>query len=319
LPANGVIVTALSQHARAAMSAEIVQSVGRFVGLEQPRTLSTRFLQLAEIVGTRLRWDGAEAGAPVRMERRDGYLICLQRTDLPSIPYWVDDVPTPMMPLDRGTFLLLDLNEEHASVTRGNVDCISMYASREALLRFQDEHDLRAAGSLRTANGMSFSDGVIRNLGECLTPAFDRPDLASQLFADHVTLALLSHLTAFYAEQPAIARPARGGLARWQERRAKDMLLANLNGQIGLEDLARACGLSRSHFARAFKGTAGMPPLQWLGIQRVERAKDLLLNSTLPIDQIAHHCGFADQSHFTRAFQKVVNATPGAWRRLHRL
>ncbi|WP_353642366.1 AraC family transcriptional regulator [Mesorhizobium sp. WSM2239] len=252
------------------------------------------------------------------MEKRDGYLICLQRNDLPSVPYWVNGVPTPMMPLHRGKFLLLDLNEEHASVTRGNVDCISMFASREALQNFHDEHDLRPFRSLRAANGVAFHDEIIRNLGECLVPAFDRPDAASQLFTDQVALALLTHLATFYAEQPVITRPIRGGLARWQERRAKDMLLANLDGQIGLDELSRACGLSRSHFARAFKTAVGMPPLQWLLVQRVERAKDLLLNSNLPIDQIAHHCGFADQSHFTRAFFRIVNVTPGAWRRTRR-
>jgi len=301
------------------MGTEVVRSVGRFVGLDEPRTLSTRFLQLAEIVGSRVRWDGPDAGAPVRMEKRDGYLICLQRNDLPSIPYWVNDVPTPMMPLHRGKFLFLDLNEEHASVTRGNVDCISMFASREALQNFHEEHDLRPFGSFRASNGVAFHDEIIKNLGECLVPAFERPDAASQLFTDQVALALLAHLTAFYAEQPVVVRPIRGGLARWQERRAKDMLLANLDGEIGLDELARACGLSRSHFARAFKAAVGMPPLQWLLIQRVERAKNLLLKSTLPIDQIAHHCGFADQSHFTRAFLRIVNVTPGAWRRMRRL
>jgi AraC-like DNA-binding protein len=301
------------------MGTEVVRSVGRFVGLDEPRTLSTRFLQLAEIVGSRVRWDGPDAGAPVRMEKRNGYLICLQRNDLPSHPYWVNDKPTRMMPLDRGKFLFLDLNEEHASVTRGNVDCISMFASREALQNFREEHDLRPVRSLRAASGVAFHDEIIRNLGECLVPAFERPDAASQLFADHVALALLAHLTAFYADQPAVVRPIRGGLAFWQERRAKDMLLANLDGQIGLDELARACGLSRSHFARAFKAAVGMPPLQWLLVQRIERAKNLLLNSRLSIDMIAHHCGFADQSHFTRAFAKVVNATPGVWRRTCRL
>jgi AraC family transcriptional regulator len=301
------------------MGDEIARSVGRFVGLDEPRTLSTRFLQLAEIVGSRVRWDQPDAGAPVRMEKRNGYLICLQRNDLPSIPYWVNDVPTPMMPLDRGNFLFLDLNEEHASVTRGNVDCISMFASREALQNFQEENDLRPFGSFRTSNGVALQDEIIRNLGECLVPAFERPDAASQLFTDQVALALLAHLTAFYAEQPVVVGLIRGGLARWQERRAKDMLLANLTGEIGLDELARACGLSRSHFARAFKVAVGMPPLQWLLVQRIERAKNLLLNSMLPIDQIAHHCGFADQSHFTRTFARVVNVTPGVWRRTRRL
>jgi transcriptional regulator GlxA family with amidase domain len=93
------------------------------------------------------------------------------------------------------------------------------------------------------------------------------------------------------------------------------MLLANIDGRIGLDELARACSLSRSHFARAFKATTGMTPMQWLLNQRVERAKNLLLNSTLPIDEIAHTCGFSDQSHFSRAFLRAIGDTPGAWRR----
>lgn len=300
------------------MGTEIGQRLGRFVGLEQPRTLTTRFLQMAEITGSRLRWDESGTGAPVRMERTDGYLLCLQRRHLAEYPYWVNGKPAPAMPLNAGQFLFLDLNDEHASLTRGTVDCVSMYISREALRQFHEEHDLRSVGSLRAASGVAFSDDVIRNLGECLVPAFEWPDTASRLFVDHVALALLAHLTAFYAKQPAVVRPRHGGLARWQERRAKEMLLANLDGKIGLEELARACGLSRSHFARAFKAAVGMPPLQWLLIQRVERAKTLLLNSTLPIDQIAHQCGFADQSHFTRAFLRIVDVTPGVWQRIRR-
>ena len=301
------------------MGTEFGSSIGRFVGLEQPRTLTTRFLQVAEILGSRLRWNGPDDGVPVRMEKRDGYLLCLQRRHLAEYPYWVNGKPAPAMPLNRGQFLFLDLNEEHASLTQGTIDCVSMFTSREALRQFQEEHELRPVGSLRTANGVAFTDDVIANLGECLVPAFDQPEGATRLFVDHVALALLTHLTAFYAEQPAIVRPIRGGLALWQERRAKDMLLANLDGRVGLDELARACGLSRSHFARAFKVAVGMPPLHWLLTQRVRRAKELLLSSPLSIDQIAHQCGFTDQSHFTRAFQKAVGVTPGLWRRMRRL
>ncbi|YBV94059.1 AraC family transcriptional regulator (plasmid) [Phyllobacteriaceae bacterium JZ32] len=300
------------------MAKEIAQSLGRFVGLEQPRTLTTRFLQLAEITGSRLRWNEFDTDVPVKMEQRDGYLLCLQRRHLAEFPYWVNGKPAPSMPLDAGQFLFLDLNEEHASLTQGTIDCVSMFIAREALQRFHEEHDLRSMGSLRTANGVAFSDDVIRNLGECLVPAFERPDMASQLFADHVALALMAHLTAFYAERPAVVRPTRGGLAQWQERRAKEMLLANLDGKIGLGELARACGLSRSHFAREFKTTVGMPPLQWLLAQRIERAKELLLNPSMPIEVIARQCGFVDQSHFTRAFSRAVGVTPAAWRRVQR-
>lgn len=297
------------------MNVEIARSVGRFVGLEQPRTLSTRFLQIAEIIGTRINWTQVDQGTPVHMESSDGYLLCLQRRYLPSYPYWVNGRPVPSMPLHGGQFLFLDLNEDHASVTKGTVDCLSMYTSADALKRFQEEHDLRPIGKLRTANGVALTDPTIGNLGECLVPAFERPDTMARLFADQLATALMTHLTANYAEQPAVLPPVRGGLARRHERRAKEILLANMGGQVGLEELARECGLSRSHFARAFKATVGSSPFQWLISQRVERAKSMLLHTDLPVGEIGLSCGFSDQSHFSRVYRNHTGLTPTAWRR----
>ncbi|WP_244491144.1 AraC family transcriptional regulator [Paramesorhizobium deserti] len=216
----------------------------------------------------------------------------------------------------RGQSLLADLNREHTAIVHTAVDCISFYVSRRAIERFLDEHGLPRVASLRAIQGEALNDTVVENLGNCLLPAFQHPETASQLFVDHVALALLSHLVASYGEREVTIRPASGGLAPWQERRTKEMLLASIDGKIGLDELARGCGLSRSHFARAFKTTTGMSPMRWLLVQRIERAKDLLTNSPLPVDQIAHQCGFADQSHFTRAFFRIVGVTPGAWRRV---
>lgn len=294
---------------------EFEQGLDKFVGLDQPPTLIARALPLAELMATRVRWSDDGSGNPSRFDRNNGYLVCLQRRDLPAGPYWVDGRPMPRMPLNSGQFLLLDLNEEHSSLTYGTVDCISIYASREALDRFQEEHALRPVGRLRAARGVAFDDYVIRNLGESLLPAFERPDTANQLFVDHVALALLSHLTASYGEQPAVLRPTRGGLAPWQERRTKDMLLAHIDGKIGLVELARECGLSRSHFARAFRMTTGMPPHQWLLARRIELAQDLLRNSKLSLQEIAIRCGFTDQSHFTKVFSRMMHMSPGEWRR----
>ncbi|CAN7726461.1 helix-turn-helix transcriptional regulator [Ensifer adhaerens] len=52
--------------------------------------------------------------------------------------------------------------------------------------------------------------------------------------------------------------------------------------------------------------------------ERVEKARDLLVSSPLPIAEIAMACGFADQSHFTRAFSRVVGTTPGCRQRHQR-
>lgn len=50
-------------------------------------------------------------------------------------------------------------------------------------------------------------------------------------------------------------------------------------------------------------------------LRRCELAKELLRSSPLSLAEIALACGFADQSHFTRAFARLVGMTPGAWRR----
>jgi AraC family transcriptional regulator len=144
------------------------------------------------------------------------------------------------MPIASGQFVLLDRNDKHEALTYGGpADCISMYTSREALDRFQEEHELRPVESLRAARGLTLEDPVIKNLGDGLLPALERSDAASQLFVDYVALALLAHLSAFYGEEAAVFHPIRGGLAPWQERRTEEMLLAHIDGKIGLVDLAR--------------------------------------------------------------------------------
>ena len=107
----------------------------------------------------------------------------------------------------------------------------------------------------------------------------------------------------------------RGGLAAWQERRAKDMLVANLDGAVALADVAQECRLSVSHFSRAFRQSMGVAPHRWLLNRRVEFAKELLQAPDSSLSEIALRCGFADQSHFTRVFTRRAGVSPGAWRR----
>ena len=79
----------------------------------------------------------------------------------------------------------------------------------------------------------------------------------SRLFTDHATLALAAHVAQAYGGMQTVARPVQGGLAPWQEKRGKEMLSADLAGETPLQDIARACGLSLSHFSRAFRRSIG--------------------------------------------------------------
>lgn len=150
-------------------------------------------------------------------------------------------------------------------------------------------------------------------------PHFDSGDAQLLLdFAVFVGAALHNTKRAQWQNSKAAEKlPKRvGGLAKWQERRAKEVIAARLDSKLSIVEIAEACGLSASHFTRAFQQSLGLSPHQWLTERRIERAQALLRDAERPISEIANSCGFADQSHFTRVFTGVVGKSPGAWRRL---
>jgi len=134
---------------------------------------------------------------------------------------------------------------------------------------------------------------------------------------DHAALALTAHMAHVYGGMNTLRDLPRGGLAPWQERRAKELMHATLNDEVPLQRVAAECGLSVRHFARAFRQSTGVPPRRWLQQQRIERARGLLRDRALSLTEIAHACGFADHSRFSRAFSATMGMTPGAWRRVN--
>jgi transcriptional regulator GlxA family with amidase domain len=155
----------------------------------------------------------------------------------------------------------------------------------------------------------------MRGLVSSLMPAFENPEQATRLFVEHVTLAVAIHAAKTYGAMMPVTLSARGGLAAWQVKRTQETLAANLEGDISLADLANDCGLSASHFSRAFRQSTGLSPHRWLMQRRVDLAKSLLPDRKLSLAEIALSCGFTDQSHFTRVFSAFVGISPGAWRR----
>ncbi|MBN2341042.1 MAG: helix-turn-helix domain-containing protein [Deltaproteobacteria bacterium] len=84
-----------------------------------------------------------------------------------------------------------------------------------------------------------------------------------------------------------------------------------------LPEVARKAGFSVPVFTRVFKQATGTSYLNYLRNIRIERAKKLLSTTLLTLEQIAQACGFNSQHHLIRAFKKVTNLTPGAYRKNH--
>jgi AraC-like DNA-binding protein len=115
--------------------------------------------------------------------------------------------------------------------------------------------------------------------------------------------------------QPKRLAPPAGGLAPWQVRRVQRHIEANLSSRLATADLAALVGLSENYFARAFKISVGAPPHAFVISRRVAQAKTLMMESDLPLSQIALAIGLSDQAHLSRLFRRHVGTTPSAWRR----
>lgn len=131
-----------------------------------------------------------------------------------------------------------------------------------------------------------------------------------RLYGESLGTALAVHLVQNYSGKGPRAREYRGGLAKYQLRRALDYIHEHLAEDITLESLASLAGISAYHFARMFKQSIGLAPHQYLVKCRVERAKELLVRSDAAIADIAAQLGFCDQSHLAFHFKRMYGATP---------
>jgi len=85
-----------------------------------------------------------------------------------------------------------------------------------------------------------------------------------------------------------------------------------------VEELARACNLSRSAFAARFAAHVGKPPATYLAHVRLDAAAALLRDSSLPITIIAKKVGYTSEAAFSRAFKNCYGTSPVGWRRAAR-
>jgi len=88
----------------------------------------------------------------------------------------------------------------------------------------------------------------------------------------------------------------------------------NLAGDLSAENLAARADVSVAHFCRIFRDATGVPPHKYVLAARLDLARKLLTQSTLPISRIAEECGFSSQSHLTATFRAAHSSTPARYR-----
>jgi AraC-like DNA-binding protein len=215
-----------------------------------------------------------------------------------------------------GDVCLFDLSDNPTGSLKHGFNNLRIYLPQAAIDELTFERGLRRVAGLRAAT-FGGRDMIVFGLSQAVVAAMTSLGGGTALFTDHVALALHDHVIRTYGGAAIPTERVRSGLAPWQLRRVNEFIDANLGADSSIAELAKECRLSSPHFSRAFKRTMGVPPHQWLIKRRIQRVKELLQKPDRSLADIALACGFADQSHLTRAFTQREGCAPGAWRRRH--
>ena len=287
--------------------------VAHSLGLQDVPLIRTQLLRRSQVGITRLSIGDNQLGMTPQIPPEDTFIVAMYLTEVPHHELWSHGRPVISRGYAPNSMRIVNLSDEYSANITCPHETLAFYVPRVALNDFAEE-----SGSPRVSHFVcqpGIIDPVMVHLGSVLLPAFQRPNEASSLFIEHVTIAMLTHLCGSYGGARQATPFSKGGMTRLQATRAKEFLAAHCADDLSLVDVARACGLSRGHFTRAFRVATGLTPHQWLQRYRIDKAKDQLLNRALSIADIAIACGFADQSHLTRVFSRLVGDSPAAWRR----
>jgi AraC family transcriptional regulator len=138
------------------------------------------------------------------------------------------------------------------------------------------------------------------------------PDASTPLAVEGLVLEML----ALASRRDGIAERMRRARAPVWLTRARDELHAHFLRPPRLRDLAATAGVHPDHLARAFRLRFGVPVGAYVRRLRLDWAAGQLERGDVTLVHLALNAGFADQSHFTRAFKRHTGLTPAEYRRM---
>ncbi|HUF76528.1 MAG TPA: AraC family transcriptional regulator [Longimicrobiales bacterium] len=207
---------------------------------------------------------------------------------------YVETVEGKQSVLSRGSVVLHPGGESHTD----------RFATRPAVL-INLEIPERVASRSEIRRAESASDPVMQTIGSRLRRELYEGDDLSPVIVEGVMLevcGLMLRGTAPRSRSLSLAE------------RADRLLGERFATRVTLRDLAAELGVGAAHLARCFRKEIGCTVGERIRQRRIERASQILPRG-MNLAEIALTTGFADQSHFTRAFRAIMGVTPGEYRR----
>ncbi|MCI0415135.1 AraC family transcriptional regulator [bacterium] len=245
---------------------------------------------------------GFAVAAPVPRHWHEDYQLCLIESGGGDLNYRGTTFPTPP-----ATLFIVFPGEVHSNRATVGPGCTyrTIYVDPKLMQQSATEIHDKQSGIPFFPTTVLFEQDVIRKYFE-LHLALEHP--STSLERQTLLLELLADLLTRFAEYRSSSLTIRMENAAVQ--RVCDYLIAHYSENVRLGDLARIANLSGFHLNRVFSKHLGMPPHAFQTQVRVLRAKALLLKGW-SISQAAMETGFADQSHLTRHFKRLLLVPPG--------
>ena len=240
--------------------------------------------------------------------------VLILRSGSPSVVEWSRDGRHQRAELPAGSVSLVPMGFRHAAKVFRPLPGVASILQIHPEFFQRGIGEISKSGRVELIQHMDLNDPQIVRLVESLRAEIADGLPAGSLFGESVGLALSAHIAHRYSASAGGLETHRGGLSRSRLNRVHEYIDAHLADNLDLQALADVAGLNMHHFARAFKQSTGEAPHRFVLRKRVERAKQLLCHSQVPVIEASVRTGFVDQSHFSKVFRRMVGLSPTEFR-----
>lgn len=211
-------------------------------------------------------------------------------------------------------FCLMPQDSESTWDIRGDLSFVHLYCTDAHLRKVGEQVWDRSPASITLDEQIFADDPRITLMYRQFLLGCDWQQAANQLTLSSASTLLLTHLLQHYSNVQWRLPAVTGGLAPVVLRNTLEFIDAHLSDPLTLAELAAQAALSEYHFARMFRQSVGLAPHQYVMQRRIDHARQLVRNSTLPLTEVALRCGFSSASHFSNRFKAATGATPSQLR-----
>ncbi|MDR2874985.1 MAG: AraC family transcriptional regulator [Methylobacillus sp.] len=203
------------------------------------------------------------------------------------------------------------------TLDKNNSRILHVFLKRKLLSKVMGDLFDHDVSDMEIKSRFGIEDPDIADMLHLLQRALHEPAEHSALKVEYLARALgVDVLVKYLSASRREPAPHQGRRLNVQQiRRVTSHIHTHLASEISLNELADIANLSRTMFIHGFKLSLKETPYQYIIHARIRRARSLLSRTRQSVANVALLCGFSDQAHFCRSFQKVTGLAPTAYRR----